>query len=218
MKKVLLFLFPCLLFFIVGCKPVNPPDSDEVSSVLNLCYSAMGQSGEKLQDDLADIGIDVPEIDSAGQYRCYKLNTKSYNLDFSTIDDVVVILHYEILFKDTYVNGISKYWEISNQMIDHNWEEWLGSASGYYSIMNNVEQRPEFINDITTIVASCNESHFSVYERAKTSLGANKMYATWEYCATDPSGMNPDTGEGLSSLYESSVMVDLEISEDDYSL
>lgn len=218
MKKVLLFFIACVLFSMVGCKPVNPPSSDEVSSVLDLCYAAMGQSGEKLQDDLAGLGIKIPEIDPVGQYRCYKLNTKSYNLDFSTIDDEVVILHYEILFKDTYINGISKYWEISNQMIGHDWEEWRGSASGYYSEMNNVEQRPEFINDITAIVASCKESHFSVYERAKTSLGSNKIYATWEYWATDPSGMNPDTGEGLSSLYESSVMVEFEISEDDYSL
>ena len=119
MKKILLFFIPCVLLGIVGCRPVNPPSNEETSAIIDLCYSSMGQSGEKLQQDLANVGIRIPKIDSTREYENYYVKNDSYELAFSTINDSVLILRYTFYFKANYVDGATKYIEFSNVVFNY---------------------------------------------------------------------------------------------------
>lgn len=211
MKKVVLFFIPCVLLGLVSCKPVNPPSPDTTSAILDLCYSGMGQSGEKLQEDLANIGVNVPYVGPVGQYECYEIKNNSYHLSFSSINDSIVIVHYEFFFKSTFVEGLSNYTEVSNQLVGFGWDKWSGqSPNNNYT---GIENRPEFLNSTEEEVAASKSSQLRIVERVESPMGDQYLHAEWFYWATDPHGMNSDTGEGLSKNKDSSIGIDITIDD-----
>lgn len=190
---------------IVGCKPVNPPSNETTSSIIDLCYASMGQSGEKLQKDFAGMGINVPKVEPYKDIENYKITTKSYEIAFSTLDDEVIGLNYVIFFKDTYVNGAAKYLEVSDFVFNYGWDKWFGNAHNYFE---SIEDRPSFVAEVKEYVPTWSGGSLGLSEKTEKSLDNDKsLFCTTSYWATDPLGINKDTGKGNSSVAESRVEV-----------
>lgn len=211
MKKWNIYFFSCLLLCIVGCKPVNPPSNDDITTVINLCYSGMGQSGEKLQENLADIGINVPYIGTVDQYECYEIKNKSFHLSFSSLHDSIVIVHYEFFFKSTFVEGLSKYTKVSDQLVGFGWNKWIGRSPK--NEFSGIENRPEFFQKATEEVAAAKSAQLRIRELVESPTGNKYLHGEWFYWGTDPVGMDRDTGEGLSDNKDSSIGIDITVDE-----
>ena len=203
MKKILLFFIPCVLLGIVGCRPVNPPSNEETSAIIDLCYSSMGQSGEKLQQDLANVGIRIPKIDSTREYENYYVKNDSYELAFSTINDSVLILRYTFYFKANYVDGATKYIEFSNVVFNYGWTQWTGVANNSFEGM---DKRPLFISEINEWVPTWSKANLMISETEEKPLNTEETLSSRiRYWATSVDGMSNTTDEGKSSLANTEV-------------
>lgn len=194
---------------MIGCQPVNPPSNDDISTIINLCYTSMGQSGKKLQHDLADLGISIPQIDSTREYENYYIKNSSYELAFSTINDSVLILRYKFYFKNNYVEGANKYLEVSDMVFLYGWDSWTGDA---HNSFEEIEERPSFVAEVKEWVSTWNKAQLMLNERCSKPLASEKVLCgATTYWASSEGGIKSDIGEGNSSLAESEIGIEFRI-------
>lgn len=171
----------------------------------------MGQSGEKLQQDLANVGIRIPKIDSTREYENYYVKNDSYELAFSTINDSVLILRYTFYFKANYVDGATKYIEFSTVVFNYGWTQWTGVANNSFEGM---DKRPLFISEINEWVPTWSKANLMISETEEKPLNTEETLSSRiRYWATSVDGMSNTTGEGKSSLANTEVGVRFEINK-----
>lgn len=206
MKQKLFFALISIALGFVGCVPRNPPSADKTTAIIDLCYSSMGKSGEKLQKDLMDLGIEIEKTAPYKEYECYYIKTNSYELAFSTINDSVLILRYRIDFKNTYVNGANKFVEISDFVFNYGWDAWSGSASSSHT------DRAAYLAEIADWVPTWDSIVLELSEFAAKNLNDGlKLVARPVFWAESVGGRDHITGKRRSSIANTSITINFEI-------
>lgn len=175
-KSFILFYIFVIAILTTACAPANPPKIEKSSVIIDLCYKAMGQSGEQLQKNLADIGIDVPKIDPSSGYENYYVKTHAYELAYSTIDDKVVIFRYELRFGGSMLIGLNRDKEISDLVFNYGWAEWSGHSQRNHS--EQITERDSFWEQVQQDKHKNTEHHSGVLERMARPYGEQTLWGS----------------------------------------
>lgn len=174
-KSFFVLFFVALVVLMSACAPANPPKIEKSSIVIDLCYQAMGQSGEQLQKDLAAIGYDVPRLEPSAGYECYGIKTNAYDISFATIGDRVLIAHYETYFGGSPLLALTRHKDLSDHIFNLGWNNWKGSCHSGDS--DNIDLRPQFWNQVMQDKQKNTEHHSGILERMAKPFGDQMLWA-----------------------------------------
>jgi len=173
MKKHLLS-FVAIAVLMIACAPANPPRIEKSSVIVNLCYNAMGRSGEQLKKDLAGIGIEVSELGAGSGYdETYFVRTNAYELAYSTMGDKVMLLSYRMPFGGSPMVGLNRYKDLSDLIFDYGWNHWEGSCRSSAKLISD---RDEFWDLVKKDKQKNTEHHSGILEYMAKPFGEQTLW------------------------------------------
>lgn len=208
MKKSIIVLF-CILLMAVGCKPVNPPQSDDdVVRIINILYNGMGKTADVCVKPLTEMGFELPYCQyngKAGYYDGYYIKTDKYEISIACQHDYVTLARYAYSFRNTYVNGVKEFHKADDVVYNFGWERWRG---GYNTEFTDLSLHNAANAEIDSCVAANKSSHCFVLSTYEKSYADKYLLVNIHYWAVSAGGMNPDTGDALGSMADSDVSIE----------
>lgn len=212
MRKSIIILIGGILWLTVGCRPVNPPQSDEdVVKIIKILYNSLGNPASVCLEPLTEMGFKVPYYlpDSRSGYdEGYYIKTDDYEFSIACNHDSVTLARYGYKFRSTYVDGVKEFHIADDVVYDFGWEQWIG---GYNSDYRDLSYHDAANVEIDSCVAANKTSHCFVLSTYQKAFDNKYLLSSVHYWAVSIGGMNPNTGEALNSMADCQISIEFDI-------
>ena len=212
MRKSIIILIGGILLLTVGCRPVNPPQSDEdVVKIIDILYAGIGKPSGLSISPLLEMGLKVPSYvpDSRTGYdEGYYIKTDEYEISIACRHDSVLLAHYTYQFRNTYTEGVKDFHKADDAVYNFGWEQWIG---GYNSDYRDLSYHDAANVEIDSCVAANKTSHCFVLSTYQRAFDNKYLLSSVHYWAVSIGGMNPNTGEALNSMADCQISIEFDI-------
>ena len=212
MKRLTLFIIPCILLLVAGCQPSNPPQSDEdVVKIIKILYNSLGNPASVCLEPLTEMGFKVPYYlpDSRSGYdEGYYIKTDDYEFSIACNHDSVTLARYGYKFRSTYVDGVKEFHIADDVVYDFGWEQWIG---GYNSKYNDLSLHDAATIEMDSCVAAHRDANLLIHALYQKTFDNKYLLASVRYWGISVGGMNPDTGEGKSPMADGDISIEFTI-------
>lgn len=212
MKKTAFYI--CIgAILIAGCKPVNPPQSDNnVVKIIEILYNGMGKPASTCLEPLAEMGIDVPYNETDSKLKefdeGYFLKTDDYDIGFACYHDSITLARYTCRFRSTYVDGVKQFHIADDEVYGFGWDQWQGD---YKSTYKELSQHDAAMAEIDSLVAEDRKAHCHIMSTYQKLFNNKYLFSCVFYWGVSIGGMDPNTGNGLSEMADGEVSVEFSL-------
>lgn len=152
MKTKFFYFLLAISLVLAACEPKNQPvidDGEKLEDFIQLSISSLRQSPSVFVEEAQKIGYKFTKAETPeGEFESYNYINKNCTILVRVNNDKVFEIYYDYSFVNTYINGVNKYIEASNNLANYDWTQWRTTFPEEYEDIYDWNRYDEYISRV----------------------------------------------------------------------